>query len=221
MSARAAWRRSLAVSLLLGGCASSGGGGAEPARVPVQTAPSPAVEAPPSGPASGASGPVERERYVIGSDDVLSISVWKEEGLSRQVRVRPDGRVSFPLVGDVDAAGRTAPQLEAELSRQLAAFVTAPAVSVVVDEVNSYKVYVMGEVAKPGPLPARSPVTVLEALALAGGLKPFADGNRMMLVRQDRNGQTVRMRLSYKDLVLGRNGAVNHTLESGDVLVVP
>lgn len=167
-----------------------------------------------------ATSELDQARYVIGPEDLLHVSVWREEGLTRQVRVRPDGRISFPLVGDIQAAGLTAPQLEAELTRLLQAYVTAPAVSVIVDEVNSYKVYVLGEVERPGALPVRAPVTVLQALALAGGLKPFAAGDRMVLVRQ-LEGRTLRLRLSYSDLVLGRNGAVNLTLESGDTLVVP
>lgn len=200
----------VAALLLTSGCASTD-----------QNAP--ASRAGRTGAAAGgaaATGEVDQARYVIGPEDLLHIAVWREEGLTRQVRVRPDGRISFPLVGDIQAAGLTAPQLQAELTRLLQAYVTAPAVSVIVDEVNSYKVYVLGEVAKPGALPVRAPVTVLQALALAGGLKPFAAGDRMVLVRQ-LEGRTLRLRLSYSDLVLGRNGAVNLTLESGDTLVVP
>lgn len=158
--------------------------------------------------------------YTIGPEDVLMVSVWKEEGLTRQVRVRPDGFISFPLVGEVRAAGLTAAQLQADLTRRLQAYVTAPAVSVIVEEINSYKVFVLGEVERPGLVPARSQITVLQALSLAGGLKPFADGDRMVLVREV-DGKTVRVRLNYRDLVLGRNGAVNLVLESGDTLVVP
>jgi polysaccharide export outer membrane protein len=158
--------------------------------------------------------------YVLGPEDVLTIAVWKEEGLSRQVRVRPDGKISFPLAGDVQAAGLTAAELQADLSRRLEQYVTAPAVSVTVDEVNSYKVFVLGEVERPGAVQSRQPITVLQALALAGGLKPFAKGHRIMLVRQV-GGKTYRAPLSYRDIVLGRNGAVNVTLEPGDTLVVP
>ncbi len=200
-----------AALLVTGGCASAG-----PAA-PV--GPAPARTGAGVGPAAPATA-VDRGRYVIGADDVLLISVWREDGLTRQVRVRPDGRISFPLVGDIQAAGLTASQLQTELTRRLEAYITAPAVSVIVEEVNSYKVYVLGEVERPGLLPARAPVTVLQALSLAGGLKPFANGKRMVLVRQ-RDGRTERIRLNYGDLVLGRNGAVNFTLESGDTLVVP
>lgn len=166
-----------------------------------------------------AAGP-PRPAYLLGPDDVLTIAVWREEGLTRQVRVRPDGRISFPFVGEVEAAGRTAADLQAEITRRLEALITAPSVTVVVDEVNSYKVYVLGEVERPGLLPVKGPVTVLQALAIAGGLKPFADGDSMVLVR--RIGDRVyRVRLNYRDLVLGRNGAVNLTLDGGDTLVVP
>lgn len=158
--------------------------------------------------------------YVIGPEDVLSITVWKEEGLARQVRVRPDGRISFPLVGDIQAAGLTVVQLQVDLTNRLSSLVTAPAVSVIVDEINSYKVYVVGEVARPGLLPTKAPVTVLQALSLAGGLKEFADGSNIVVVRQV-SGATYRARLNYKDLVLGRNGAVDLLLETGDTLVVP
>lgn len=158
--------------------------------------------------------------YVIGPEDVLSISVWKEEGLTRQVRVRPDGRISFPLVGEVVAAGMTAERLREELSHGLQKYITAPAVGVTVDEINSYKVYVLGEVERPGLLPAKAPISVLQALALAGGLKPFADRSGIVLVRQI-EGQTYRLRVDYADLVLGRTGAADLVLESGDTLVVP
>ena len=198
-----------AALILLHGCASGSSGTS--AVKPASAADAQAADRP---------GPAERDPYIIGPEDVLSIVVWREEGLGRQVRVRPDGYVSFPLVGDVDAAGLTAPQLEAELSKRLEAFVTAPAVSVIVDEVNSYKVYVLGEVGRPGPLATRVPVTVLQALSLAGGLKPFADGDRMVLVRQ-MGSKSYRVRLNYGDLVLGRNGAIDLALEPGDVLVVP
>ncbi len=171
---------------------------------------------------SGDAGPQAAltSAYVIGPEDVLTITVWKEDGLTRQVRVRPDGQISFPLVGDVRAAGITAAQLQSDLSSRLRTLLTAPAVTVIVDEINSYKVYVLGEVERPGLLPTKGPITVLQALALAGGLKPFADGSNMVLVRQA-DGQTYRARLSYGDVVLGRRGAVNLVLESGDTLVVP
>jgi polysaccharide export outer membrane protein len=158
--------------------------------------------------------------YVIGPEDLLTIAVWREEGLTRQVRVRPDGRISFPLVGDLTAAGLTAAQLQTELTSRLRALVQAPVVTVIVDEINSYKVFVLGEVERPGPVPTRVPVTVLQALSLAGGLRPYADADSIVLVRE-RGGRTTRVRLSYKDIVLGRRGAVNLTLESGDTLVVP
>jgi polysaccharide biosynthesis/export protein len=173
-----------------------------------------------SGASQEAAADATAPRYVLGPEDVLTIAVWKEEGLSRQVRVRPDGKISFPLVGDVQAAGLTAAALQAELTKGLERYVTAPAVSVTVDEINSYRVFVLGEVERPGAVQSRQPITVLQALALAGGLKPFAKGHRIMLVRQV-GGKTYRAQLSYRDIVLGRNGAVNVTLEPGDTLVVP
>lgn len=197
-----------AALLVTGGCVSSGSVG-----------PAGATRAA-GGESAAGSGQFDLNRYIIGPEDVLMISVWREEGLTRQVRVRPDGRISFPLVGEIQAAGRTAPELQAELTKRLQAFVTAPAVSVIIEDINSYKVYVLGEVERPGLLPVKGPVTVLQALALAGGLKPFAKGDRMILVRQD-EGRTLRVRLNYRDIVLGRNGAVNLKLEAGDTLVVP
>ncbi len=169
---------------------------------------------------SAAAGGDGVRAYVIGPEDVLTVAVWREEGLTRQVRVRPDGRLSFPLIGDIQASGLTAAQLQTELAKRLQLYVTAPAVSVIVEEINSYKVYVLGEVERPGLLATRGPVTVLQALALAGGLKPFADGSRIVLVRQV-GERTHRARLDYGDIVAGRNGAVNVVLESGDTLVVP
>lgn len=214
-----------AAILLLVGCVS---GAASPTPEPLadttgDVAPVPSRPEASGAAAAGAAVPSAESSeglYRIGTDDVLFISVWREEGLSRVVRVRPDGRISFPLVGDVRAAGLTAPELERELARRLQAYITAPAVSVIVEEVNSYKVYVLGEVMRPGQLAVKSPVTVLQALALAGGLKPFAAGNRIVLIRA-RGGRTERIRLDYNDLVRGRNGAIDLTLESGDTLVVP
>ena len=159
--------------------------------------------------------------YVIGPEDVLQISVWKNETLSRVVPVRPDGKISLPLLHDVQAAGLTSMQLRDKLSRALGEFMPNPEVSVIITDVRSFRVSVMGEVQRPGVLLLKSSTTVMEALAMAGGFRDFASPSKIVVVRKDSAGNTTKIPFNYNRAI--KNGEVedNIYLKTGDVIVVP
>jgi polysaccharide export outer membrane protein len=157
--------------------------------------------------------------YRIGREDVLEVVVWHEPELTRVVPVRPDGRISLPLAGEVEAAGKTPAELQAGLVKALGSYIQDPAVAVLVREINGTKVFVLGEVTRPGGFPLRGPMTVVQAIALAGGKTEFG-GDEVVWLRQKPDGQTERITLSFGDLVKGEAaGAL--WLRSGDVLYVP
>ncbi len=157
--------------------------------------------------------------YKIGPEDVLDISVWKSPELSRSVPVRPDGKVSLPLVNDIKAAGLTPDQLRQELTMRLSEFIPAPEVAVIVREVHSAKVAVVGAVRSPGRFELRSPATVLEMIAMAQGFTDFAERDRIVVLRQ--NGRTtVRIPFRYSKVEIGTEQD-NFFVESGDIIVVP
>jgi polysaccharide export outer membrane protein len=161
------------------------------------------------------------DAYAIGIGDVLEITVWKNQDLSVTVPVRPDGRISMPLLGDVQAAGMTPLALRQTLTDGLKEYVTAPGVSVVVKEINSQKVFVTGEVAHPGSFDLRPRTKVMQALALAGGLTPYAKG-RVVLLRDARDGAgDHRFEIDLKSILSGKRPADNLILQPGDTLVVP
>lgn len=161
------------------------------------------------------------DAYAIGIGDVLEISVWKNQDLSVTVPVRPDGRISMPLLGDVQAAGMTPLALRQTLTEGLKEYVTAPGVSVVVKEVNSQKVFVTGEVAHPGSFDLRPRTKLLQVLALAGGLTPYAKG-RVVLLRDTRDGaEDQRFEVDLKSIISGKRPADNLILQPGDTLIVP
>jgi polysaccharide export outer membrane protein len=157
--------------------------------------------------------------YVIGPGDVLQISVWKNESLSRVVPVRPDGKISMPLLHDIQAAGLTAMQLRDKIARALAEFLPNPEVAVSVTEVRSMRVSVLGEVMRPGVLELRGTTTILEAIAMAGGFRDFASPSKIMVIRTDANGRTEKIRFNYNRAVGGDEH--NLVLKPGDVVVVP
>jgi len=172
-----------------------------------------------SGPSKRAvTEPVETE-YRIGREDVLEVVVWREPDLSRVVPVRPDGRISLPLAGEVEAAGRTPAELQASLAKTYAGWIQDATVAVVVREVNGPRVYVLGEVARPGGFPLRGPLTVVQAIALAGGRTEFASRN-LQLLRSKPDGSTERTEVAFDELVKGE-GKGGLWLRSGDVLYVP
>ncbi len=161
----------------------------------------------------------EPEEYRIGREDVLEVVVYHEPELSRVVPVRPDGRISLPLAGEVDAAGKTPAELQQGLTQTLSTYVHDPAVAVLVREINATRVFVLGEVARPGGFPLRGPMSVMQAMALAGGRTPFA-GDEVVWLRQKAGGAEERVRLSFGELVKGEAaGAL--WLRGGDVLYVP
>jgi polysaccharide export outer membrane protein len=196
--------------------------GRTPPRAPATGAGAPAdtpAAAPPTS-APGAPAPLSSE-YVIGPGDVLQISVWKNEALSRVAPVRPDGKISIPLLHDIQAAGLTAMQLRDKIARALAEFLPNPEISVGVIEVHSLRVSVLGEVLKPGVLELRGRTTILEAIAMAGGFRDFASPSKITVIRVDDQGQTQKIRFNYNKAINNSPDEPNLLLESGDVIVVP
>jgi len=160
--------------------------------------------------------------YIIGPEDVLDITVWKNADLSKTVQVRPDGRISLPLIGDVAAVGRTSDQLTQEISNRLKAYMENPTVSIVVKEVNSYTIYVLGEVAKPGRYPLKSKTTLLQAITLASGFTPVASRNKIVVFRFGKDGEPMtKIKASYDDIVMRDGTNQNIELKPGDTIVVP
>jgi polysaccharide export outer membrane protein len=160
------------------------------------------------------------DRYVIGPEDVLSIHVWKEETLARTVPVRMDGKISLPLIDDVQAAGYTPLQLKEILTQRLKGFIDDPVVSVVVTEANSFKVYVSGEVRSPGVHRLRSETSLLQFIIMVGGFTEWADRKKILIIRQE-NGKEKRMIVNYKKIVKGDAPDSNIILKSGDTIIVP
>jgi len=160
--------------------------------------------------------------YIIGPEDVLEISVWRNADLSKIVEVRPDGRISLPLIGDVVAVGKTASQLADMISVKLKEYKENPQVSIVVKEVHSYVIYVLGEVAHTGKYPLKSKTTLLQAVTIAGGFTPVAARNKIVIFRFSENGEKdVKIKASYDDIVLRDAAAQNILLKPGDTIVVP
>jgi polysaccharide export outer membrane protein len=162
--------------------------------------------------------PAQQAEYHIGREDVLDVAVWHDPELSKTVPVRPDGMISLPLLGELQAQGKTAPELAQEIQQKLTPYVANPHVAVMLKEINAPRFSVIGEVQKPGTFPLRGDVNVLQALAQAGGFNPFADQNGIVLVRQN-GGKTERYQVRYSDLVTGDGSAV--LLDAGDTLYVP
>ena len=158
--------------------------------------------------------------YLLGPEDIVKISVWKDEHLTQEVVVRPDGMISFPLVGDVLAAGRTIEDVRLELVKRLNKFVPNPHVSVLATKILSYKISVIGRVNKPGEFLVGHYTDVLQALSLAGGLTPFAAENDIRVIRRARGEQQV-FQFRYGDIRKGKELSQNIILERGDVVVVP
>jgi len=158
--------------------------------------------------------------YLIGPEDVLDISVWKEPDVSRVVPVRPDGRISLPLINDVQAAGLTPQQLAGSVSEKLKKYLNGPQVTVIVTGMNSQRVFVVGEVLRAGAFPMLPGMTVLQALSSAGGFSTFADVKKIHVVRL-RNGKQIEIPFNYRDVVKGDNAEQNVKLEPGDTIVVP
>jgi polysaccharide export outer membrane protein len=188
----------IALLLLAGGCASR------------------SLSPPPADP-----DPLARATYQIGVTDVLRIKVWRNEDLSVDVPVRPDGKISVPLLDDIQAEGLTPSELKEVLTRELAEYVTAPHVTVIVLQMNSQYVSVLGGVNREGRIPLTKELRVLEALAASGGFTTFADKNNVRIVRRDGNGTEHEYRFDYGAYIRGKAPGTNIVLANGDTIIVP
>ncbi len=159
------------------------------------------------------------DEYVLGAEDVLLISVWEEPDFTMSVIVRPDGKISLPLLGDISAAGLTANELAADVRQALTHYVREPIVVVLVQEIRSFKVYVLGKVASQGALELKVRTSFLQAIALAGGFNTFANRSSILLIRNV-GGDEVRMNLDYKKIISGQQPEMNIYVERGDIIVV-
>jgi polysaccharide export outer membrane protein len=183
---------------------------------------SPAPQAASADPGTGAAAvPPHDNTYIIGDDDVLSINVWKEAEVSRTVPVRSDGKISLPLAGEVQASGQTPLQLEKLLAAKLQSFISEPEVTVIVTEIKSQKFNILGMVNKSGTFPLTSSLTVLDAVALAGGFRDFAKQKSIYVLRKNADGGESRLPFNYKEVIKGKNMAQNIKLQPGDTIVVP
>jgi len=158
--------------------------------------------------------------YVIGPEDVLDVNVWKEPDMTRVVPVRPDGKITLPLINDVQAAGSTPQQLASAVTERLHKFLTEPQVTVIVTQINSQRVFVVGEVLRAGAFPLVPGTTVLQALASAGGFTTFANVKKIHVMRTV-NGKHIEIPFNYREVLKGDNPDQNIKLEPGDTVVVP
>jgi len=168
----------------------------------------------------------DKSQFLLGPEDVLEVNVWRSEDITqKEVVVRPDGKIAMPLIGDIDVNGRTASELAGQIEELLKEYKEKPSVSVKVREVNSYYVYVLGDVVRPGKYQLKSHATVLQAIAVAGGFTPFAAKNRMKVRRTvaGKSGQSTEFQIPahYDELVSGEGEIKDFVLKTGDVLVVP
>jgi polysaccharide export outer membrane protein len=159
--------------------------------------------------------------YLIGPDDVLAVNVSKEPEISRTLPVRPDGNISLPLVGDLKASGRTPTQLQKEIKDQLVEYLSNPEVTVLVQEAKSQKFNIIGEVEKPGSYVMGAPMTVLDGIAMAGGLREFARTTKIYVLRTKTDGSRVRLRFNYKQVIKGNDLRADVQLQPRDTVVVP
>ena len=164
---------------------------------------------------------VPPDSYIIGAEDILSIYVWKEPDMSKTIPVRPDGMISLPLVGEIKAAGHTPMQLQDVLATAMKKYVSDPQVTVVVEKISSLSFNIVGEIAKPGFYPLTRRMTVLDAIAMAGGFKDFAKTKKVYVLRISANGTQQRLPFNYKDVIAGKNEQQNIELLPRDTIVVP
>jgi len=173
----------------------------------------------PAAPSSAAKPAATDPNYIIGAQDVLDVNVWKEDQLTKTVPVRPDGKISLPLLNDVQAAGLTPIQLGSLITEALKKFVTNPQVTVIVREINSQRVYLLGEVTRAGAYPLLPGMTVLQALSSAGGFTQFANLKKIYVLRVE-NGKQQKLPFNYRE-ALSKGGDQNIFLKAGDTIVVP
>jgi polysaccharide export outer membrane protein len=190
-----------------------------------QAAPAPASQAPQAPPAQSSDVASTTKphdaSFMIGNDDVLAINVWKEPDISRSIPVRSDGKISLPLVGEVQATGQTPLKLEQEIAARLKSYIAEPEVTVIVQQINSQKFNILGQVTRPGSYAIANAATVLDAIAIAGGFRDFAKQKSIYILRQGADGSQTRLRFNYKEVVKGQNPAQNIKLLPRDTIVVP
>jgi len=177
--------------------------------------------APPPPPSAPSAIKPNDSEYVIGNDDVLSINVWKETEVSRSLPVRSDGKISLPLVGEVQAAGLTPLQLEEGIANKLKSYISDPVVTVMVQESNSQRYNILGQVAKPGSYSLALTTTVLDAIATAGGFRDFAKKKGIYILRRNSKDGETRIPFNYTDVIKGKNPEQNVRLQPNDTVVVP
>lgn len=188
-----------------------------PAAPPAAASDKPADDK--SGP--GARGIHSDNSYVIGADDVLAINVWKEPEVSRSVPVRSDGKISLPLVGELTAGGQTPLQLEQEIAKRLASYISEPEVTVIVQDSKSQRINILGMVVRPGAYLLTGSTTVLDAIAMAGGFKDFAKQKAIYVLRQNADGTQKRIPFNYKEVIKGHDPDQNVRLLPRDTVVIP
>lgn len=162
---------------------------------------------------------VAQNEYRIGKEDVISVEVWKDAALSAKEPVRPDGKISLPMIGDITAEGRTAHELQSEITAKLSPMVNEPTVAVVVSEINAARFFVLGEVTHPGAYPVRGPIDVLQGVALAGGPTEYANRGAIVVIRRGENGAEARYNVNYREILNGKAQAIR--LVPGDTIFVP
>ncbi len=170
--------------------------------------------------AAAALATPDQDKYLLGPEDAIEISVWKEPDLTKQLVVRPDGKITYPLIGEVQASGRTVKQLQEEILKRLEKFVTDAHVTVILLKAQNYKIYVTGKVNKPGDFVIGKPVNVMQAISMAGGLTPFASPGSIMVLRTE-EGKEMVYPFNYKEVAKGQFLEQNRILQPGDVVVVP
>lgn len=161
------------------------------------------------------------DSFIIGNEDVLAISVWKEPDLTKSIPVRSDGKISMPLIGEVQAAGRTPLQLEREIADRLQKYITAPEVTVIVEKINSKKFNILGEISKPGSYSLSQASTIVDAIALAGGFRDFAKKSGVYILRKGGDGRETKISFNYKEFIKGKNPGQNIQIEPNDTIIVP
>jgi polysaccharide export outer membrane protein len=174
----------------------------------------------PAKPVSQASIPPDSDKYVIGPEDVLQIQVWKEETLSQQVLVRNDGKISLPLIDEVQAAGLTPLKLKEVLILKFREFVEDPQITVMVREARSFKIYLLGQVTRPGVINLSGETSLLQVISMAGGFTEWANQKKILLIRREK-GQESRMTINFKNIISGKDMKANIILKSGDTIIVP
>lgn len=187
-----------------------------PATSPTREQSAESVKTPPAVPAMPTAAPVDPKSYQIGPEDILLVRVWREPELSQGVQVRPDGKITLPLIGEVQAAGLTPDELRTKIVEALSEYINKPEVMVSIQSVQSRKYYIQGEVNRPGAFPLVVPTTVLEALSNAGGFREFANKKKITILRKGKL-----FKFNYNDVIKGKNMEQNILLENGDYINVP